>query len=56
MELANSGVTEDPGISDLPATLELKAVLAKLLEGAENDILSNVQESIDEIYMQTLNM
>ena len=46
----NSGVTEDPGISDLPATSELKAMLAELLEGTKKDILSNVQESIDQIY------
>ena len=46
----NSGDTEDPGISDLPATSELKAMLAELLEGAKKDILSNVQESIDQIY------
>ena len=49
-ELANSGGTEDPGISDFPATSELKAMLAELLEGAKKDILSNVQESIDQIY------
>lgn len=50
-ELANSGDTEDPaGISDLPATSELKAMLAELLEGAKKDILSNVQGSIDQIY------
>ena len=52
---ANSGVTETPGTSDLPVISELKAMLAKLLEGAKKDILSNVQESIDQI-MQTLNM
>ena len=49
-ELANSGDTEDPGISDFPATSELKAMLAELLESAKKDILSNVQESIDQIY------
>ena len=49
-EQANSDDTEDPGISDLPATSELKAMLAELLEGAKKDILSNVQESIDQIY------
>ena len=47
-EQANSGDTEDPGISDLPVTLELKAMLAELLEGAKKDILPNVQESIDQ--------
>ena len=47
-EQANLGVTEDPGISDPPATSELKAMLAKLLEGAKKDI--NAQESIDQIY------
>ena len=49
-ERANSGDTEDPGSSGLPATSELKAMLAELLEGAKKDILSNVQESIDLIY------
>ena len=49
-EQANTGVTEDPGISDLPATSELKAMLAEQLEGAKKDILSIVQESIDQIY------
>ena len=49
-ELAVSGDTEDPGISDFPATSELKAMLAELLESAKKDILSNVQESIDQIY------
>ena len=47
---ANSGVTENPGTSDLPATSELKALLAEHLEGARKDILSHVQESIDQIY------
>ena len=47
---ANSGVTENPGASDLPVTSELKAMLAEPLEGAKKDILSNVQESIDQIY------
>lgn len=46
---ANSGVTENPGTSDLPVTSEMKAMLAELLEGAKKDILSNVQESIDQI-------
>ena len=45
-ELANSGDTEDPGISDFPSTSELKAMFAELLE----DILCSVQESIDQIY------
>ena len=49
-EQANSGDTEDPRIFDLPATSELKAMLAELLEGAKKDIMSNVQESIDQIY------
>lgn len=47
---ANSGDTEDPGTSDLPAIAELRAMFAELLEGAKKDILSNVQESIDQIY------
>ena len=45
MDQANSGGTEDPGISDLPATSELKAMLAELLQGAKKDILSDMQES-----------
>ena len=49
-ELAVSGDTEDPGISDFPATSELNATFAELLESAKKDILSNVQESIDQIY------
>ena len=49
-EQANSDDTRDPRISDLPATSELKAMLAELLEGATKDILSNVQEFIDQIY------
>ena len=46
---ANSGITENPGTSDLPVTSELKAMFADLLEGAKKDILSNVQEAIDQI-------
>ena len=45
-ERANPCVTEYPGISDLPVTSELNAMLAELLE----DILCSVQESIDQIY------
>ena len=47
---AYSGITENPRTSDLPLISELKAMSADLLEGAQNDILSNVQESIDQIY------
>ena len=47
---ANSGITEKPGTSDLPVTSELKAMFADLLDGAKKDILSNVLESIDQIY------
>ena len=47
---ANSGITENLGTFDLPVTSELKAMFADLLEGAKKDILSNVQESIDQIY------
>jgi len=47
---ANSGITENPGTSDLPWISELKAMFADLLEGAKKGILSNVQESIDQIY------
>ena len=47
---ANPGITENLGTSDLPVTSELKAMFADLLEGAKKDILSNVQESIDQIY------
>ena len=47
---ANSGITEKTGTSDLPVTSELKAMFADLLEGAKKDILSNVLESIDQIY------
>ena len=50
MKQANSGVTADPGISDLPATADLKIMLAKFLEGAKKHILSNLQESIDQNY------
>ena len=47
---ANSDVTENPAISGLPATSELKAMFAELLAGAKKDILVNVQESLDKIY------
>ena len=47
---ANSGDTEDPGISAPPVTSELKAMVAELLERAKKYILSNVLESIDQIY------
>ena len=50
MDQTSSGVTENPGTSDFPVVLELKAMFADLLEGAKKDILSNVQESIDQIY------
>lgn len=46
---ANPGITENLRTSDLPVTSELKAMFADLLEGAKKDILSNVQESIDQI-------
>ena len=36
-EQTNSGDTEDPGISGLPATSEVKAMLAELLEGAKKE-------------------
>ena len=50
MDQTSSGVTENPGTSDFTVVSELKAMFADLLEGAKKDILSNVQESIDQIY------
>ena len=50
MDQTSSVVTENPGTSDFPVVSELKAMFADLLEGAKKDILSNVQESIDQIY------
>ena len=47
---ANSDHSENPDMSGPPATSELKAMLAKLLDGAKKDILANVQQSIDQIY------
>lgn len=44
---ANSDVTENPVISGLPATSELKAMFAELLDCAKMDILAGVQESLD---------
>ena len=50
MDQTSSGITENPGTSDVPVVSELRAMFADLLEGAKKDILSNVQESIDQIY------
>ena len=50
MDQTSSGITENPGTSDFPVVSELKTMFADLLEGAKKDILSNVQESIDQIY------
>ena len=50
MDHTSSGITENSGTSDFPVVSELKAMFADLLEDAKKDILSNVQESIDQIY------
>mgnify|MGYP000087887896 CR=1 FL=1 len=50
MDQTSSSITENPGTSDFPVVSELKAMFADLLEGAKKDILSNMQESIDQIY------
>ena len=50
MDQTSSGITENPGTYDFPVVSELKAMFADPLEGAKKDILSNVQESIDQIY------
>ena len=35
MDQTSSGITENPGTSDFPVVLELKAMFADLLEGAK---------------------
>ena len=50
MDQTSSSITENPGTSDFPVVSELKVMFADLLEGAKKDILSNVQESTDQIY------
>ena len=47
---ANSDVIDNPVIIGLPATSELKAMFAEHLDGAKEDILADIQESVDQIY------
>ena len=50
-EKVRAVIIEQPGQSGSPATAELKAMFAELLNDTKQDILAQVKESIDQVYM-----
>jgi len=49
-EEAKADIMDQPGWSGSPSTADLKAMFAELLGGPKQDILAQVEGSIDQVY------